>query len=296
MGYHEFMKERHGFWAIILLLPSLLGVGIFVLIPVLASFGLSFFHWNMLSPPKWVGLNNYLDLMQDPLFWKVMGNTFYYAFAVVFLEVPLSLILAVALNQKGLGTTVFRTIYFFPVVTSMVAIALVWNWIYDPQYGLLNWFLHQLFGIEPIAWLFSTIWAMPALILLGVWKNLGYSMVIFLAGLQGIPGHLYEAAEIDGANRWEQFVNITLPMLTPTIFFVSVMSTITAFQIFDSIYMMTEGGPENSTMVAVYWLFQNGFEFFKVGRASAIAYVLFGIILILTMIQWGLRKKWVAFE
>lgn len=282
-------------WALLLLLPSLLGVGIFVAIPVIASFGLSFAHWNMLSPPKFVGLQNYLELFREPLFWQVMGNTLYYALAVVALEVPLALGLAVAMNQPGWLTKVFRTIYFLPVVTSMVAIALVWNWMYDPQYGLLNALLSQL-GLPKVEWLFSTTWAMPALIVMGVWKNVGYSMVIFLAGLQTIPEELYEAAELDGANRWQQFLNVTLPQMGPTLFFVGVMSTITAFQVFDPVYIMTQGAPENSTNVAVYWLYANAFEFFKVGKASAIAYVLFGVILTLTLIQWSLRKRWVEQE
>ncbi len=278
-----------------MLLPSLLGVGIFTLIPVLASFGLSFAQWNLLSPPKWVGFANYAALMSEPLFWKVLGNTFVYAFSVVLFEVPIALALAIALNQQGWVVKIFRTVFFLPVVTSMIAIALVWNWIYDPQYGLLNAALGAI-GIKPIAWLFTTDWALPALIVMGIWKNVGYSMVIFLAGLQNIPDELYEAASIDGANPWQQFLNVTLPMVSPTLFFVTTMSTITAFQIFDSVYMMTQGGPENSTNVAVYWLYQNAFEFFQVGRASAMAYVLFAIILTLTLIQWSLRKKWVALE
>lgn len=282
-------------WALILLLPSLLGVGIFVAIPVLASFGLSFAHWNMLSPPKWVGLQNYLELLREPLFGQVMWNTFYYAFAVVLFEIPLALLLAVAMNQPGWWIKLFRTIYFLPVVTSMVAIALVWNWMYDPHFGLLNALLKGV-GLPTVEWLYDTKWALPALIVMGVWKNVGYSMVIFLAGLQTIPGELYEAAEIDGANQVQQFFNVTLPQMGPTLFFVSVMSTITAFQVFDPVYIMTQGAPQNSTNVAVYWLYQNAFEFFKVGRASAIAYVLFGVILCLTLIQWSLRKKWVDQE
>lgn len=290
------MTDRHEWkWALLLLLPSLLGVGIFTAIPVLASFGLSFAQWNMLSPPKFVGLQNYTELFSDPLFWKVMLNTFYYAIAVVLLEVPIALGLAIGMNQNGWITKVFRTIYFLPVVTSMVAIALVWNWMYDPQYGLLNAALKAV-GLPSVEWLFNPLTAMPALIVMGVWKNVGYSMVLFLAGLQTIPEELYEAASLDGANPWQQFLNVTLPQMAPTLFLVSVMTTITAFQVFDPVYIMTQGAPENSTNVAVYMLYQNAFEFFRVGRASAIAYVLFGVILILTMIQWSLRKKWVDQE
>ncbi|MEZ0370488.1 MAG: carbohydrate ABC transporter permease [Candidatus Sericytochromatia bacterium] len=290
------MNDRQDWkWAMLLLLPSLLGVGIFTAIPVLSSFALSFARWNMLSPAKFVGLQNYLALFADPLFWKVMLNTFNYAIVEVLLEVPIALGLAVAMNQPGWLSKMFRTVYFLPVVTSMVAIALVWNWIYDPQYGLLNAALKTI-GLQPMEWLFNPKTALPALILLGVWKNVGYSMVIFLAGLQTIPEELYEAASLDGANAWQKFRNITLPQMGPTLFFVSVMATITAFQVFDPIYIMTQGGPENSTSTAVYWLYQNAFEFFNVGRASAIAYMLFFVILTLTMIQWSLRKKWVEQE
>ena len=290
------MNDRQDWkWALLLLLPSLLGVGIFTAIPVLSSFALSFARWNMLSPAKFVGLQNYLALFADPLFWKVMLNTFNYAIVEVLLEVPIALGLAVAMNQPGWLSKMFRTVYFLPVVTSMVAIALVWNWIYDPQYGLLNAALKTI-GLQPMEWLFNPKTALPALILLGVWKNVGYSMVIFLAGLQTIPEELYEAASLDGANAWQKFRNITLPQMGPTLFFVSVMATITAFQVFDPIYIMTQGGPENSTSTAVYWLYQNAFEFFNVGRASAIAYMLFFVILTLTMIQWSLRKKWVEQE
>ncbi|HEY9839294.1 MAG TPA: sugar ABC transporter permease [Candidatus Obscuribacterales bacterium] len=290
------MNDRQDWkWALLLLLPSLLGVGIFTAIPVLSSFALSFARWNMLSPAKFVGLQNYLALFADPLFWKVMLNTFNYAIVEVLLEVPIALGLAVAMNQPGWLSKAFRTVYFLPVVTSMVAIALVWNWIYDPQYGLLNAALKTI-GLQPMEWLFNPKTALPALILLGVWKNVGYSMVIFLAGLQTIPEELYEAASLDGANAWQKFRNITLPQMGPTLFFVSVMATITAFQVFDPIYIMTQGGPENSTSTAVYWLYQNAFEFFNVGRASAIAYMLFFVILTLTMIQWSLRKKWVEQE
>lgn len=288
-------KHRDHFWALLLLLPSLLGVGIFTLIPVAASFGLGFFRWNLLSPPQWVGGTNYVELFQDPLFLTVIGNTTVYAFAVVLFEIPLALGLAIAMNRQGPVIALLRTVYFLPVVTSMVAIALVWNWIYDPQFGLLNWGLKQI-GLEPVNWLYNTAWALPALIVMGVWKNVGYSMVIFLAGLQSLPVDLYEAAELDGANAWEQLVHVTLPLLTPTIFFVMIMSTINAFQVFDSVYMMTQGGPAQSTNMAVYWLYQNSFEFFKIGRASAMAYVLFAITLGLTLLQWGLRKKWVVHE
>lgn len=178
-----------------------------------------------------------------------------------------------------------------PFITPMIVVAIVWEWIFDPGNGILNWAMNT-----NLKWLYDTNLAMPALILVSVWKNIGYNMVIFLAGLQAIPQSLYEAAEIDGATGFKKFKNVTFPMLSPTIFFVLVITTISSFQVFDLIYLMTEGGPQNSTTVMVYWMYKNAFEFFKLGKASAIAYVLFFIILILTMIQWQTRKKWVHNE
>lgn len=193
------------------------------------------------------------------------------------------------------GIAVFRTLFFLPVVTPMVSVALVWGWMYDPRYGWLNWGI-KLFGGEPIAWLFDPSWAMAAIILLRVWKDLGYNMVILLAGLQGIPTHLYESAALDGAGAWQRFIRITLPMLSPTLFFVVMVTIMNTFQAFDAVYLLTQGGPENSTQVLVYLLFNSAFQYYQIGPASAIAYILFGIILTVTLIQWFMRKRWVLYE
>jgi multiple sugar transport system permease protein len=237
-----------------------------------------------------------MTLLEDPVFYIVLKTTIIYAVAVVLFSITLPIVLAVALNSKTKGKIFFRTAYFIPVITPMIVAAIVWNWIFDPNNGVLNYFLREIGIMSPPLWLFDQEWALVAIIIVSVWKNLGYNMVIFLAGLQGVPESLYDAAEIDGAKGISKFFHITVPLLTPTIFFVCIMSTITSFQVFDLIYLMTEGGPENATMVIVYWLFKNAFEFFKVGYASSIAYVLFTIILVLTLIQWILRKKWVLYE
>lgn len=279
-----------------MIMPALLGTIIFILIPVIGSFTISLSRWNLISPPKFVGFRNYTLLLSDPLFYDVLLTTTIYAIAVVIFSITLPLLLAVALNEKIRCLTLFRTAYFLPVVTPMIVAAIVWSWIFDPNNGILNFSLVKLGITDPPLWLFDNHWALIAIIIVSVWKNLGYNMVIFLAGLQGIPESLYEAASIDGANTIKKLWHITIPMLTPTIFFVCIMSTISSFQVFDLIYLMTDGGPENSTNVIVYWLFKNAFEFFKLGYASSIAYVLFIIILILTLVQWKLRKKWVMFE
>jgi multiple sugar transport system permease protein len=283
------------------------GLLVFTYVPILASLGLSFSYWNLLGTPTWVGLENYETVLKDPLFWKTFQNTWLFVGVSAVLEVGFGLWLAVLLNQIVRGQSLFRTAYFLPFITPMVSITLVWGWIYDPQYGALNTLLSGLAdGIaqwsggalnrEPIAWLYDPRTAMGAVIALRVWKNVGYNLVIFLAGLQNISPDLYESAALDGATPVQTFWKITLPMVSPTLFFVLIVTLINAFQVFDTIYLLTQGGPEHSTEVMVYWMFKNAFEFYKVGPASAIAYLLFIIILVLTVIQWQLRKRWVLHE
>lgn len=267
------------------LLPNILGFVIFILGPAVASLILSFYEWELFTPPKFVGLSNFTKMLSDKSFWQCLFNTFYFTAVKVPASVILSLILAVALNQKIKGVTIFRTIYFIPQVCSMVAIALVWRWIYNRDYGLLNVFLSYL-HLPTVDWLGSTKWAMPAIIIMSIWKQLGYNMVIFLAGLQGIPTSYYEAAKIDGATGFQLFRYITIPLLSPTTFFITTINLIASFQVFDQAYILTEGGPGGSTMTIVYYLYRNGFVYYKMGYASAIAWVLFVIILIITLIQW----------
>jgi len=285
--------QKESFWAWVFILPAFLGTLIFIIIPIFASFGLSFVDWNLINKPKIVGFENYIGLFNDPVFYQVLWNTLYYALVSTIFSIILPLILAVALNGKIKGSGFFKTAYFIPFVTPMIVIGIVWTWIFDPNYGILNWVL----GVDDnIKWLYDKDFAMPALIIVSVWKNIGYNMVIFLAGLQTIPESINEASEIDGATGIKKFFLVTFPLLSPTVFFVSIMTTISSFHVFDLIYLMTEGGPENSTTVMVYWLYKQAFEFFNIGKASAIAYVLFVIILCLTYIQWITRKKWVLNE
>lgn len=282
--------KHPAFWFI---LPAFLGTFVFIIIPVIMSFGLGFVDWDLISPPKFAGISNYTQLLADPLFYKVLWNTFYYAFATAFFSIVIPLALAYCLDLKIKGSELYKTAYFLPYVTPMIVIAIVWSWIFDPNYGILNWAL----GLgDSVKWLYDEKFAMPALIIVSVWKNIGYNMIIFLAGLQAVPPAIYEAGELDSATGYKRFWYLTLPMLTPTLFFVSIMTVISSFQVFDLVYLMTGGGPENSTMIMVYWLFKQAFEYFNIGKASAIAYILFIIILVLTFIQWKTRKKWVINE
>lgn len=284
-------------WAWLFLAPCLLGLVVFTYVPILASLGLSFSYWNLLGAPAWVGLENYRAVLGDALFWKSFGVTVTFVLVSGLLEIVLALALAVWLNRAMRGVALFRTAYFLPFITPMVSVALVFGWLYDPQYGVINWLLAQLRLIDaPIPWLYSPDTALWAVILLRVWKGVGYNMILLLAGLQAVPPSLYESAQLDGASGWQTFWRVTLPMITPTLFFVGIMSFINGFQTFDSVYLLTQGGPEHSTELLVYWMFKNAFEFYKIGPASAIAYLLFLVILGLTVVQWQLRKRWVMYE
>lgn len=272
--------------ALIFILPAVLGTLIFIVIPVIFSFSLSFVNWDLLSPMSFAGLNNYREVLTDSSFLQVLINTFVFAISTSVFAVIIPLVLACILNNKIRGSNFYKTAYFLPFITPMIVIAIVWQWIFDPNIGLLN----QLFHLN-IKWLYDTRFAMPALITVSVWKLIGYNMIIFLSGLSIINQELLEAAKIDGANTWQTFKNVTVPLLSPTIFFVIVITTISSFQVFDLIYIMTEGGPDNSTMVMVYSIYKYAFEFFDIGKASAIAYILFAIIFVLVLAQWKLRKK-----
>lgn len=277
--------------ALIFLLPALLGTLIFIVIPVICSFGLSFVQWDLLNPIKFVGFENYREIFHDGLFYKILGNTIVFALSTSFFGVIIPLILASILNTKIRGSEFFKGAYFLPFITPMVVVGVVWAWIFDPNIGLLNQMLHL-----HLNWLYDSNLAMPALIVVSVWKLIGYNMIIFLSSLSAISQSLFEAAKIDGANSFQIFKNVTIPMLSPTIFFVVIITAISSFQVFDLIYLMTQGGPFDSTNVLVYAIYKNAFEYFNVGKASAIAYVLFVIILVLTLIQWSLRKKLVYNE
>lgn len=286
---------KDGFWATIFLMPNFLGFLVFTLFAILASFALTFTHWDLLSPAKWAGLENYRELLQDPTFIKVFWNTLRFTFISVPVGVAISLLLAMALNQKIAAVKVCRAAYFLPVILSSVAVAIAWQWLYNPSFGMLNYIL-GLFGIKGPPWLSSTSWAMPAIIIASIWRDVGFNMMLFLAGLQGIPDVYYEAAEIDGANWWAKFRHITIPGLSPTTFFVMVITVISSFQMFDLVFVMTGGGPARATSVLVHYLYQNAFQYFSMGYASAIAYVLFFLVLIITFIQVVYARRWVVYQ
>ena len=284
------------------LLPNISGFLLFTAFPVVASLALSFFRWDLLTPPVYVGTKNFETLLfNDPQFRKVVWNTFVFTVGTVPLRVILSLLLAMALNQRIRGITFYRTAYFMPVVSSIVAVALVWQYIFNGDYGILNAGLRSLglavgHPFNPPDWLNSTQWAMPAVMMFNLWKNVGFTMVIYLAGLQAIPQNLYEAAEVDGAGSWARFRNITLPMISPTTFFVLIMSLIWAFQVFEEAYIMTRGGPAFATTTVVYYIYMNGFQWFKMGDAAAIAWLLFAVMFAVTLIQVRLQRRWVHYE
>lgn len=283
---YEKLTNNQNFAAWIFIAPAILGTFIFILIPVICSFGLSFTSWDMLNPINFVGFENYKLLLKDGLFYKILLNTIVFALSTSILGVIIPLILAAILNSKIRGSEFYKTAYFLPFITPMVVVGIVWAWIFDPNIGFLN----QVLNIH-INWLYDSKFAMPALIIVSVWKLIGYNMIIFLSAFSSVSQSLFEAAKIDGANAYQTFKNVTIPLLSSTIFFVVIITAISSFQVFDLIYLMTQGGPFDSTNVLVYSIYKNAFEYFNIGKASAIAYVLFVIILVLTLVQWHFRKK-----
>lgn len=277
------------------LAPAIGAIFIFFFIPVLAAFLISFTDFDIytlgdFSTLRFIGFDNYSKLLTDELFWTSLKNTFYFVLVAGPLSIAVSLFAALLLNSKLTKfKALFRLAYFLPVITTLVAVAIVWRFIYHPNFGILNFFL-GLFGINPIDWLGDPFWAMPSIIILAVWKNFGYNMIIFIAGLQNIPEELYEAAEIEGANGFQKFVHITLPMLAPTTLFVSIITMIGYFQLFAEPYVMTQGGPLNKTLSIVQYMYQEGFRWWNMGYSASIAFVLFIIIFIGTLIQFKVQK------
>lgn len=279
--------------AILFLAPSLIVFGVFVYYALGFNLYLSFTSWNFLSSTKtFIGLENYQRMIADPRFWKVIVNTFYFSIATVAFSLLFGLVLALILNQKMSGRGLLRVIFFSPYITTTSALALLWIWIFDPNYGLMNYAL-QLVGIGGPRWLTSTTWAMPALIIMTVWKTSGYAMVIFLAGLTNIPHELREAAQIDGAGPWATLWKITLPLLSPTTFFILFTLLISAFQTFDQVAVMTAGGPINATNVLNYYIYEQAFINYKAGYAASLAVVFFLILLGLTVLQLRASRRWV---
>ncbi|MDQ3478034.1 MAG: sugar ABC transporter permease [Pseudomonadota bacterium] len=276
--------------------PALAMLTLFFVVPVLLAFLLSLTDFDLYALAdaadlRFIGFGNYGDLLQTPLFWKALGNTFYFVIVGVPLSIGLSLGAAMLLN--GVASSLvgfFRTALFAPVVTTLVAVAVIWNYLLHTRYGMLNYGLEAL-GIDPVDWLGDPNWAMPAIILFAVWKNFGYNMVILLAGLQTIPNDLYEAARIDGANGWDRFRHVTLPGLGPMLLLVSVLTMAGYFQLFAEPYVMTQGGPVESTVSVLYFMYEQGFKWWNLGFASAVAFILFVIMFVLTAIQYWFAQR-----
>lgn len=287
-------KKIESYWAYLFIGPQMMGLVLFTIGPVLFAFWISFMNWDIGSEPRWVGFENYVRNLSDPLFWKVLSTTFLFAFMNIPITLCGALILALMLNQRVFAQTAFRTIYFMPVITSSVAVALVWNWMYNSDYGLINTLLSEI-GIQGPGWLTDTRWALSSIVLMTVWQGLGYNMILFLAALQGVPSQLIEAAKIDGAGAWMRFWKVTLPMITPTLFFTLIISLIGAMQVFNEPFVMTRGGPADATNVIVLQIYNTAFQFFKMGDASAMSFLLFIIILIFTVFQFRF-SKWVNYD
>ncbi|MHB1294350.1 MAG: carbohydrate ABC transporter permease [Anaerolineae bacterium] len=275
-------------------LPAVLGVIVFQLGPLLVSLGLSFTNYDILSKTSFTWLENYQRMVDDPLFLKSALNTLFVTALGVPTQMIVALSLAMLLSAETKAMSLFRTLYYLPAITPTVAAAILWRWILQSQWGLLNAAL-RVVGIQGPLWLGSPDWSKPAIVLMNAWSS-GSMMLIFLAGLKGIPDQLYEAAEIDGANWWHKFFRITIPMLTPTIFFLLVLSIISHLRIFTEAFVLTQGGPLDSTLFYVYYLFNNAFVYFRMGYAAAMAWVLFIVIMLLTLLQFKLANRWVYYE
>lgn len=282
-------------YAILFLAPSLLGLAVFTLIPILASLGLSFTDWNLLSPPEFVGLKNFRDIFADEVLWISLGNSLKYAAMIIPGSTALALALALFINREFRGIKLIRLFFMIPGVASLVAIAMVWRWLYNDQFGLFNTALRAI-GLPPVGWLTSEQWVLPAIVIMLLWSGMGFDAIIYLAALRNIPRHLYEAAELDGANSWQRFWKITFPLLTPVHFYNLIIGLIGSFQVFDVIYVMTEGGPGFASRVYAYHLFLQAFRRFNMGYASAMAWFLFLIIFVLTLIQWRVLGRRVEYD
>lgn len=274
--------------------PFILGVLALWVGPMLYSLYLILHEWNMLKAPKFIGLGNFERMLNDPLVGKSLVNTAYYTFLGVPLQLLVAFSLAVMLNQQIRGLGIYRTVYYLPSITPAVAFAVVWIQILNPEFGVLNQVLSW-FGLGPVNWLFNPAWSKPALIIMILWLT-GFQMIIFLAGLQSVPKELQEAAEIDGANTWRRFVNVTIPIISPIILFNMIISIIGSFQVFTAVFIMTDGGPQDSTLFMVLYLYRNAFELFKMGYAASLAWVLFLIIMTFTAIQFFFANRWVYYE
>ncbi len=277
-------------WVLFFVGPSLVGIGVFMLLPILSSLVLTLFNWDLLTSPKFIGFDNYHRLFHDPEIWAALKHTLTFIIGYVPSVMVLALLIALALNRQLHGLAGLRTAYFLPVVSSWVVVALLWSWLFNPRYGLINWGLARVGVIGP-QWLFDKHWAMPAIIMTSVWKDLGFVMVLFLAGLQAIPHDCYEAASLDGAGPVEQLRSITIPLLRPTIFLVSTILMINSFQVFPQVWIMTGGGPVGSTSVIVERVVKHAFSYGEMGYAATISWVLFVLVFSVTLVQLWFQRR-----
>ncbi len=287
--------RREALTGFLLILPWGLGFLAFTAGPMAISLGLSLTKWDILTAPQYVGLANFANLWRDPLFWTALRNTLAYTLLTVPLSLAGSLTLALLLNRRVPAVSVFRALFYLPELMPTVATAIIWTWLLNTHFGLLNYLLSRL-GLPPVAWLESTTWALPSLVLMGLWTIGGNRMLIFLAGLQGIPEELHEAAALDGASRGRRLWHVTLPLLSPVIFFNLVLGVIASFQVFTPAYIVTNGGPADSTLVYVLYLYRNGFQYFQMGYAAAMAWVMLVLLLAFTWVQFRLMQRWVYYE
>ncbi len=292
-------KERHreALAGYLFILPTFLGYTIFIVGPILAAIGISLTDFDLFEPAKFIGFQNYVNLLADPRLHKVYWNTIYFTVAAVTLNVGVGLLLAVLINRHmpSFLRYFFRTAYFFPVLVALAYSAIIWQYLYQKDTGIINYYLHFL-NIDPIPWLSSPLWVMPSIIIMDVWKNTGFAMLVFLAGLQGISQDYYESASLDGANRWQSFWHVTLPLITPTLFFNVIIFMIGALQVFDSIVVLTQGGPGDSSRSLVMYVYEKAFQVFEMGYASAISITLFIVIMLLTLVQFRVGQSWVHYE
>lgn len=287
-------RRRELGWVLFFLLPSAIPLLLFTVVPMLSSIWVSLHKWNLISPMEWVGLGNYRDLLSDPQTGKVFGHTLLYVAGYLPIVYAGGLGLALALNRKLKGRAFLRATYFLPVVTSWVVVALVWKWLLNPGNGLVNSVLGAV-GLPQPGWWTDPGWALPSVILASAWKDLGFVMVIMLAGLQAIPSDIVEAAKVDGAGTWQRFWRITLPLLSPSTFFVIVISLINGFQVFDQVFVMTRGGPSGSSQVVVGQIYDLTFRYGRAGEASALSWILFALILVITAVQIRGQRRWVHY-
>jgi multiple sugar transport system permease protein len=284
-----------GRWAAAFLAPPLIGLAVLSAGPILATLAISLTKWDLLTAPKLIGFDNYAALVTDDRFLKALRNTFFYTIVSVPVGLTIALGLAIALNTKVRGIAFIRTAYFLPVVTSTIAIALVWQWIYSADAGLLNQVL-VVVGIPSQKWLSDPTLAMPAIIAMSIWQGLGVNVIIFLAGLQAIPSDLLDAASVDGAGSRARLRHVTLPLLTPAVFFTGVLSLIASFQVFDQVFVLAKPRPTEATITVVYFIYENGFKFFKMGYASAASWILFLIVALFTAIYFRSQNRWVHYQ